>query len=245
VSSEQRAEARGPSHAPSIVEPLPGIAVAPPAPPGSGAHRDLFAPSVRLPERKPGALPLPGLQRDAEGGYVYRDSNFSARIAPDGQVELHDKGDVTLLGEGAQGNQAMFGFDLGDLAMKAAGDDPYRADKAKFMAQTRAFRQQLCDQNRKEELQRALWDLKRDLAAIWREEHGRVAEVKRRVFDLWDTCAEDGDADQLKLSAMARATIVAFIRERLPAGGPDAFGPEELIALNARRRSKRPFAPYN
>ncbi|MBV8763025.1 MAG: hypothetical protein JO257_37410 [Deltaproteobacteria bacterium] len=44
--------------------------------------------------------------------------------------------------------------------------------------------------------------------------------------------------------ATARLYIIAFIRWKLPAGGPDAYTAAELAALNAQRQSKQPFAPY-
>ncbi len=42
----------------------------------------------------------------------------------------------------------------------------------------------------------------------------------------------------------ARATVIAFIRRRLPAGSDDAISDDELAASNATRVSREPFAPY-
>ena len=41
----------------------------------------------------------------------------------------------------------------------------------------------------------------------------------------------------------ARATVIAFIRSRLPAGSDDAISDDELAAGNATRVSREPFAP--
>jgi hypothetical protein len=39
--------------------------------------------------------------------------------------------------------------------------------------------------------------------------------------------------------------VIGFIRARLPAGSRLAFTPAELQALNARRLTRTPFAPYD
>jgi len=43
---------------------------------------------------------------------------------------------------------------------------------------------------------------------------------------------------------MARATILAVVREAFPAGSERAYQPAELLALNQRRSSRQRFAPY-
>jgi hypothetical protein len=43
---------------------------------------------------------------------------------------------------------------------------------------------------------------------------------------------------------MARAIILAAIREAFPAGSELAYQPAELVALNRRRSSHEKFAPY-
>jgi len=45
--------------------------------------------------------------------------------------------------------------------------------------------------------------------------------------------------------AMARATILAIVREAFPAGSDRAYQASELLALNQRRSSRRRFAPYD
>lgn len=98
-----------------------------------------------------------------------------------------------------------------------------------------------------------------ELAALWTDASVPASERRRRLFARWDECEEgDGASDPLRLTAAvelpdalrvqagerARATIEAFVRERVPAGSGDAYGAEELAALNERRKSERRFEPY-
>ncbi len=64
------------------------------------------------------------------------------------------------------------------------------------------------------------------------------------LFDLWDECAETGPADRVRVGKQIRATIMAFIRRKIPVGGAHQYTRDELEVLNARRVSKAVFAPY-
>jgi hypothetical protein len=182
------------------------------------------------------------LRPDGEGGFRYQDSKFSARIARDGTVELRDEPNVDF--EGLKHGQASFSFDLNDLLAHARGEDPYQYDKQKFLHDTRELRDGLCEQDLKDRLKRSVWDLKRDLSALWANGGLSVKERRSRLFELWDSCAEEGDPEIQRASAMARATILGFIRERIPLGHPDGFSRTELLALNQRRHSRASFEPY-
>ena len=68
------------------------------------------------------------------------------------------------------------------------------------------------------------------------------------LFQLWDECEEPrnelDDRPEAKAGQRVRGHIIRFVRERLPAGSPEAFGLEELRRLNASRSSTKSFAPY-
>jgi hypothetical protein len=71
-----------------------------------------------------------------------------------------------------------------------------------------------------------------------------AARRRELVFAIWDECSEESDATA-DYGAMARATIVAIVREAYPAGSERAYQPTELLALNERRSSRERFAPYD
>jgi hypothetical protein len=235
------AEGEGGANNPGLPPgPLPGVPVPPPPPPD---HPELDLGGPRAPKRA-SEPPVAGLRPDGNGGYQYKDSNFSAHIAHDGTVELSSKGPVGLGGEAADGNRAMFSWDLNDLVTSAGGSDPYGSDKSRFLESTRTLRNKLCDEAQKERLHQSLFELKEELEKIWGSAQESALRRRAQLFELWDTCAEDGGADVLRAGAMARATILSFIRAHLPETAKDGYGVDELIALNSRRRSKEPFAPY-
>ena len=139
----------------------------------------------------------------------------------------------------------MLSFDITEAAMLAVGDDPYRHEKAEFMEETREFRAALCSAHRTARLRTALVRLPRELDEVWRDTRSDAAQRRIRVFALWDDCAEGtDDLEQAKMGAMARAIVMGFIRRHMPVGSPEAYSHDELVALNARRASRAPFAPY-
>jgi hypothetical protein len=97
---------------------------------------------------------------------------------------------------------------------------------------------------RGERVRLAIRKLPELLDAIWTDPQADARRRRAAIFHLWDECLEDGPADLVKAGEMARATIEAFIRQRLPAGSPDAYGDDELDALNGQRESRARFAPY-
>ena len=64
------------------------------------------------------------------------------------------------------------------------------------------------------------------------------AERKRTLFELWDECAETGDAELVAAAAGARQLVLGFVRAKQV-----AYSAAELAALNAHRRSTSAFAP--
>jgi hypothetical protein len=82
------------------------------------------------------------------------------------------------------------------------------------------------------------------LEKVWALGSLSAAQRRRLIFTLWDECEERGDPEVLRAAEAARRLIVKFVRDKLPAGGPDAFTPAELEALNRARHSKMRFDPY-
>jgi hypothetical protein len=75
-------------------------------------------------------------------------------------------------------------------------------------------------------------------ALVARAVEEALAERRQLLFELWDEC------DNTNSGREARASILAFIRRRLPLGGADAYSPDELERLNGRRTTAEPFDPY-
>ncbi|MCW5802116.1 MAG: hypothetical protein KIT31_06995 [Deltaproteobacteria bacterium] len=67
------------------------------------------------------------------------------------------------------------------------------------------------------------------------------AARKQALFELWDDVAETGDEALVVAGAGVRAYLVGAIRAMRPAL---ELASDELAQLNARRRSRAVFAPY-
>ena len=92
----------------------------------------------------------------------------------------------------------------------------------------------------------ALEALPARLEELWGDERLDAAERRRLIYAMWAECAaaNDDDPELVEAGTAARAIITRFVRTRLPAGGPDAYTPEDLAGLNAGRAGS-PFAPYD
>ncbi len=173
------------------------------------------------------------LQRD--GTYRTEKETFVATVAPDGKVAFQDKANLRREGLGAR-------FDVTDWAMRSVGNDPYSSAKREFLDRTRDQRVELGKVHRKELLSRSVELMSRNLESAWaRLPH--VAARKEAAFELWDECAETGDAALVEGGRQARAFVVRFIQIKLR--GADAYTTAELARFNAQRRSKERFAPYD
>jgi hypothetical protein len=184
------------------------------------------------------------LRRDGKGGLTFRDTTFTARIAPDGTLRFKDKPNVKYTGLGAS-------FDLTDAVMRANGEDPYRFEKARFARVTARLRLRMARRHKRKLLRRSLpalrRRLRRKLAKLPRSRLGQ-RRLRRLLFDWWDECAERRGARDKRLLArygeQARALILVAIRCRLPAGSAFAYGRGELALLSRRRKSRQRFVPY-
>ena len=124
------------------------------------------------------------------------------------------------------------------------------AAKTEFLAETEALRLRMAHtwlKQRLAEQRRALVD---QVLAVWRDASLPLAARKRRIFVLWDECAEPGDlrspADEIRAEAAveARGRIEALMRMLAPPGSPQQFTAAELAEFNAGRQSRARFDPY-
>ncbi|HWU90233.1 MAG TPA: hypothetical protein VN253_23375, partial [Kofleriaceae bacterium] len=134
------------------------------------------------------------------------------------------------------------GFDLTDAFMRRKGADPYASKKLAFLDSTRDERVQIGSQHRAQQLVLTPQIVQKHLDRAFLLADARAR--REALFELWDEVAETGDDKLVEAGRAARKLIIGVIRARLPAGGPDAYTADELAALNRRRQSKAPFAPY-
>ena len=134
-------------------------------------------------------------------------------------------------------------FDVTDWMMRRHGNDPYASAKLAQLDATRADRVQAGARYRRAELGHAGALVQRNLDTLWATV-ANPAERKRALFALWDECSDTGTDADVQAGMLARAHIVAFIREHLPAGTANAFTAGELAALNRDKQSREVFAPY-
>jgi hypothetical protein len=135
------------------------------------------------------------------------------------------------------------GIEFTDWLMRRKGIDPYASRKLKVLDATRDERVQIGNRHRAEQLAMTPQIVQRNLRRLWAATPDTAAR-KQALFELWDECVEAGDPSIVAAAAAARRLVIAFIRARFPAGGPDAFTPAELDALARTKRSKAAFQPY-
>lgn len=194
-------------------------------------------PGARIGARAPG-LPE-GVRANGDGTYAYSQHGFSAVIERDGTVVFDN--DIPI---GAF-TGTLVSFDLTEAVMLLHGDDPFLADKLHFLKRTGSMRAQMCAEAQKDSLDVAVRSLRRDLARIFADPSRTLSQKKKLLFDLWDQCAEnDSNPNVAKAAAMARATVLGFIREKLPARSEDRYQEEEIAELNRGRISRELFRPY-
>lgn len=127
-------------------------------------------------------------------------------------------------------------FDLTDEIMRALGQDPYRYEKARFLSATFELRIAMAIEARKTDLKTSLADLPRRLEALWADERYTARERRRILYELWY------ETDQTTEGKKAAASIVDFIRRRLPCGAANGYSPGEIGALD-RSHADRRFPP--
>ena len=174
------------------------------------------------------------LKRESDGWH-YDGPSFSAKIALDGSVDFDNHAIRDF--KGLSG-----GFDATDLLMRGRHQDPYRYEKEKFMETTAKLRADLSRKARQARLEASLAALPMNLERVWGDASRSPRERRRDLYAMWREAA--GSDDEVGAAGRkARATIEAFIRERLPAGSEDAYTDEELRRYNARAGALK-FQPY-
>ncbi|MDB4975978.1 MAG: hypothetical protein JWN48_4319 [Myxococcaceae bacterium] len=215
------------------------------------------ADAAALPARRPGttgglsSADLPGLVKRRDGSYAYQGNGFDAVIATDGTVRMKDSffrarlalRPVRLHDEVQPKNNALgngtwsftffeLKYDLMGYLESKLGNDPYRSERRWFLERTRALREELTLQSIADSTQHAL-------RTIWSQAGLHFDERRRRTFALWDESGEDEPGQ------LCRAQVVAFVREHCPRDSGLGFSDAELRTLNATRKSRAAFAPYD
>jgi hypothetical protein len=173
------------------------------------------------------------LKRDGTG-YKATHQTWTAHVDATGHVTFEDKPNWQQ--HGLEGS-----FDITDALMRRHGDDPYAAQKRKFLEDTLEERYQIGKRAQHELLQHSGGLAYEALENVWAKTTD-VRARKQAVFELWDDCAESGNADLVEGGAAAREMIVGFIQVHFV--GADAYTPDELAAFNAKKTSRATFAPY-
>jgi hypothetical protein len=168
-----------------------------------------------------------------DGTYHYAGHAFEAVIQPDGSVTFSDHPDAQFDGFSTSGS-----FDMTDMFMHSAGQDPYAAEREWFMEETETIRERLEDEARATAVTTSLRRLRGRLRSIWQDETETPSHRRRMIFDLWDESSEDDDG------AAARQAVIDFVHETLPETGPDRYPADVLARLNASRESTLRFNPY-
>ncbi len=202
---------------------------------------------------QPRTLADAGFVRDRRGTYVYREpgGHFTARVGPDGRVHFKDH----IVGVSEQGLALP---DLYSVVRKAQKRELWSRDKSRLLALTFELRLRIAVDFAERQIDARLAALYRELIELWSADRPAIAR-RKTLFSRWDDCDErmrvslpgfedaaDSPIDRLRhdAGAQARARIVEFVRKHLPAGSPDAYGDDELDALNRDRRSEQRFEPY-
>jgi hypothetical protein len=128
-------------------------------------------------------------------------------------------------------------MDLTEELMRSFGQDPYGAEKARFLAATFEFRMKLAMAAQREDAHRSLDQLRNQLARAWADSRYSTRERRRILFQLW--CETDKTPEGVR----AAHAIEAFIQRQLPCGSPDAFAPSELQSYQSSEAGQG-FSPY-
>jgi hypothetical protein len=246
----------------------PAPASASPAPPPRLAFD---GPMPEIGEGERGKANL-GLRRQSDGSYLYVDPyrRFTAVFNADGTVHFADRWkrpDNRNTQRGKFGGAPIGLFTPNGMSvtgpaewvMALQGIDRDARAKAELLARTREVRIAMAIQFNRELLATRFAALGGELEAIWAEQASPIAARRELLFERWDECDEsfavdagevpeealsEIDRTRIEIAEKARRTIEAFIRASMPKGTAKAYSDRELRELNARRRSRQPFAPY-
>ncbi len=194
---------------------------------------------LALPGRKAIGRALESWSKDPYGQTRDRDREKERGEVPSGAVDDAEEqrkrpGTVPLIGGS---------FDVTDWLMRLSGRDPYFSAKLAFMDRTREARAEIFLAHRHELLRGVVPMIRKQAAQAWAAARP-AAQRRRELFELWDDCAETGEAELVTAGGQARLALLGFIRSHLPADSAEAYSARELAALNRKRTSRQPFAPY-
>lgn len=174
------------------------------------------------------------LLADKDGGYKSETKNFIAHIKSDGSIDFENRFPIGFQKGGT------FTFDLTDLAMRGAKQDPYQSEKRRFLEFSDKLRNDLRKRSISERRESVLAGFARELHSIWNS--GRSASSRRReLYEKWADCS---DSREDVLGKRGRDAVEDFVRTYLPAGSADAFTSEELADFRKERGSDVAFDPY-
>jgi len=128
-------------------------------------------------------------------------------------------------------------FDIAQAIQRGLGEDPYRAHRQHLLDASRDERAAALARKRTLALADTRRMMTRNLERMWASTVDPAAR-KRAAFEMWDECAETGDAETVAAGAEARAAIVDFLAAR-----GVAYSAGELADLNAHRHSRAGFEP--
>ena len=134
-------------------------------------------------------------------------------------------------------------FDITDAFMRKKKVDPYASKKLAYLDSTRDERVQIGKRHRNGQLRQSTELMQKQLDVVWTGT-ATIAQKKQALFELWDDCAETGDARVVEAGREARLLVIGFIRAKFPAGTAHAFTTDELATLARKRTSKTAFEPY-
>ncbi len=132
------------------------------------------------------------------------------------------------------------GFDLTAALMRG---DAYLANKRRFLDATRPERVQIAARYREQQLHDAGTMMRQRLAELTNQ-LVTPSMAKMTLFEMWDECADGGEALVVKAGRDARLAVLGYIAVHFSAGSTTAFSDEEITMFNARRRSTTVFVPY-
>lgn len=235
---------------PASAVPSTALVRPPSAPKGRRPDSAVLGPVALSADTEPRSLEEAGFRKRKDGSYKFGgiSSPFVAVVRPDGRVRFRDRV-VTVQGTSVHTNFVP--------AQKLAGEEQFRTLKTQILRQTADLRMQMARSWSKKQIRAQLAALSTQLKTAWERPSWSLERRRKTLFLLWDECEEPpGDEagvrnvedtlDQARTAAgaKARAMIVRFIREELPADSDEAYPAAELRALNGIRVSRQRFAPY-
>src|SRR5262245_46926261 len=188
-------------------------------------------PTLPPPPRSAPPEPKSGLLANGDGTYRWEGLAFVALVDEDGTVHFVDR-------------EEHFQWATWTLAFGGGGQDTGYREKNEAMEVTFQDPVRLRAQEESIRMRAALDALPVYLFTVWRQQKWPPQLRRRILFELWDECAEMGEAFRVAGGRAAREAIEDFVRKFLPENSAWGYTRAELAALNRHRESRRAFTPY-